>query len=80
MTDREILLNMIDEFKEKISSIEYINIVEEISKIAKHDTYLLNIHYITYKTTLDDKDSGWFSKYDNEVNELILKFNRQHLT
>jgi len=72
---RETLLELVDNLKEKISSEEYKNLVEEIAKMADTQDYIVSIFYIEYNKNVE----GRMVKFDNEVNEMRFKIRQSEL-
>lgn len=73
---REILLELVDNLKEKISSEEYKNLVEEIAKMADTQDYIVSIFYIEYNKNVE----GRMVKFDNGVNEMRFKIRQSELS
>lgn len=65
---RNRLLEMVEEFKEKITSEEYKNLANEIAQIPTNKKYLFSIFYIEYNGT----NINEIFKLENRVREFKL--------
>lgn len=73
---RNALFELVENLKEKITSEEYKNLVEEIAKMANDQDYIISIFYIEYHTNV----SGHMVKFANQVKELKIKVRQSEIT
>jgi hypothetical protein len=73
---RNALFELVENVKEKITSEEYKNLVEEIAKMANDQDYIVSIFYIEYHKNV----SGHMVKFSNEIKELKIKVRQSEIT
>lgn len=72
---RTKLMEMVEDFKEKLTSEEYKNLANEISQVATNQKYLFSIFYIEYNAT----NMYDVFKLENRVREFKLSLSESEI-